>query len=135
MGIAAKAPRGGLAEELAGLRRVMVLRNAEIERFEDQHGGIFAVWDGFMGRGPKPTTTQVRDLVALGLVGGGMADIRADALVGDLGPDSLPRLYSIAQALIGVAFLPDTGDGADDDDAGDATEDDPGKKTDPAPGE
>ena len=114
MGIAAKAPRGGLAERLAGASRVLVLRNAEIERFEDQRGSVFDLWEGFFGRGAKPTAAAVRDLVALGLVGGGMPDEKADALVEGLGPDANPQLFKIGQALLGVAFMPDA---ADDDDS------------------
>jgi len=108
--ISAKAPRGGLAEKLAGRSRKMILRNAEIERFEDQHCGIFQAWDGFVGKSEKPTSTQVRDIVALGLIGAGMDDEKADALLDKLGPDQLPKLYAIAQGLIGVAFMPDAAD-------------------------
>ena len=140
MGIAAQAPRGGLAEKLAGASRALVLRNAEIERFEDHHGGVFTLWDGFFGRSAKPSARQVRDLVALGLVGGGMSDQKADALVSGLGPEENLRLYSIAQALIGVAFAPDAagaagGDEARADAAGDGDGEDPEKKSKPAPGE
>lgn len=138
MTIAAKAPRGGLAEELAGASRVMVLRNAEIERFEDHRRGIFAIWDGFFGRGAKPTAGEVRDLIALGLVGGGMADKAADALVAGLGPGENARLYTLAQALVGVAFVPEAEDLADAAAEAEA-EPEPGpgdlkKKTAPAPG-
>ena len=130
MGIAMTAPRGGLVETLAGSPRVLILRNAEIERFEDQHKGIFETWDGFMGRAARPTSTEVRDLVALGLVGGGMKDAQADDLVAGLGPAGLPALFAIAQALIGVAFMPDAmGDGG-----GDEEGESPAKKTQPAPG-
>lgn len=134
MGIAAQAPRGGLAEELAGASRALVLRNAEIERFEDQHGGIFALWDGFFGRAARPTTRQVRDLVAYGLAGGGMSDAEADRLISGLGPDHNMRLYRLAQALIGVAFFPDTAEGGGDEPEPEA-DGDSAKKTDPAPGE
>lgn len=133
MGIAARAPRGGLAEELAGASRPMVLRNGEIERFEDHHRGIFDIWDGFFGRGAKPSAREVRDLVALGLVGGGLADKAADALVAGLGPEENLRLYKIAQALIGVAFYPDTVEGGGDE-PDPAAADGAEKKTAPAPG-
>lgn len=133
MGIAAQSPRGGLVETLAGSSRPLVLRNAEIERFEDLHRGIFDVWDGFFGRSIKPTSREVRDMVALGLVGGGMVDAAADGLVASLGPDQNLFLYKIAQGLIGVAFMPDSVEGGGDElDA--APEDDPEKKTDPALG-
>lgn len=131
MGIAVNAPRGGLAEKLAGASRVLILRNGEIERFEDQHTGIFDLWGGFFERGAKPTTRQVRDLVALGLVGGGMADAAADALLAGLGPDHNMAIYQIAQGLLGVAFMPDAaGHGGDDpEDAPDPeAEGDPEKK-------
>lgn len=132
MGIAAKAPRGGLAEDLAGASRVMVLRNAEVERFEDLRRGMFAIWEGFFGAGTKPGVGEVRDLVALGLVGGGMPSTKADALVGSLGPAENPRLYTIAQALVGVAFYPDAD--ADQDDAGAAPPDPDDKKKGPSGG-
>lgn len=41
MTIAAEAPRGGVSEEIGGVTYVFVLRNREIERFEDKHRGIF----------------------------------------------------------------------------------------------
>jgi hypothetical protein len=115
----------------------MVLGNAEIERFEDKYTGIFETWDGFYGRAAKPTARQVRDLVALGLVGGGMKGKAADDLVASLGPEHNPHLYKIAQGLLGVAFMPDLpSQGGEEPAAPDAAagEDDPEKKTDPAPG-
>ena len=51
------------------------------ERFEDKHRGVFVLWDGFFGRGQKPTSSEVRDLVALALVGGGKTDAEADKIV------------------------------------------------------
>jgi len=78
----------------------------------------------------------VRDLVALGLVGAGRTGKAADDLVSKLGPEHNQHLYSVAQGLLGVAFMPDLpSQGGDEpnplgDDAGDAPE----KKTDPAPG-
>ena len=121
------APRGGLVETLAGARRALVLRMAEIERFEDRHGGIFAAWDGFQGRAVPPTSAQVRDLVALGLVGGGLPDTEADAVLARLGPDQLLVLFNLDRALVGVAFMPDLAEA--DEDAPDPPEDGPQKKT------
>ena len=108
MAITAVAPRGGIVEDLNGASKVLLLRNREIERFEDAHRGIFEIWDGFFGRGAKPSSKEVRDLIALGLVGGGCKDADADAIVEQAGPDELFRYYQIAQALLGVAFMPDT---------------------------
>ena len=138
MGITAptEAPRGGLAEKLGGVWCVMVLSNAEIERYEDKHTGIFETWDGFYGHAAKPTARQVRDLVALGLVGHGMTGAAADALVAALGPEHNPHLYAVAQGVLGIAFLPDLpGQGGDEPALPDEAEgSDLEKKTDPAPG-
>ncbi len=120
MGIAVSPPRGGVVEKLGSSRQILLLRNEEIERFEDQHRGIFEIWDGFFGRSTSPNSTEVRDLVALGLVGGGMKDADADALVAAQGPDQLLHLRTLAQGVLGVAFVPDAlaesdGAGAEED--------------------
>ena len=108
MSITAVAPRGGIVEEIDGATHVLLLRNREIERFEDLHRGIFDLWDGFFGRGNKPTSKEVRDLIALSLVGGGKKDMEADRLVEQASPADLFRYYQIAQAVLGVAFMPDS---------------------------
>ena len=107
MAITAEAQRGGIVETIGDATYSFKLRNREIERFEDKYRGIFDLWDGFFSRGTKPTSKEVRDLVALGLVGGGMKDAQADAVINDCTPEDLLRLYQIAQALLGVAFMPD----------------------------
>lgn len=113
MAITAEAPRGGVVEEIDGVTYTLILRNREIERFEDKHRGIFEVWDGFFGRGKKPTTTEVKDLLALALVGGGRNDKQADLIVESGGPEMLFKFYQIAQAVLGVAFMPDAFDEAE----------------------
>lgn len=110
MTITAEAPRGGLVEELGEATHTFVLRNREIERFEDKHRGIFDLWDGFYRGGTKPTSKEVRDLLALALVGGGMKDVQADEVLKGCTPGDLLRLYAIAQAVLGAAFMPDVGD-------------------------
>jgi hypothetical protein len=107
MAITAEAPRGGVVEYLSGTSYTFILRNREIERFEDKHRGIFELWDGFFGGGKKPNSKEVRDLLALALVGGGKKDHEADKIISGCGPEDLMRLYAIAQATIGVAFMPD----------------------------
>ena len=136
MGITAatEAPRGGLAEQLGAKRCILVLGNAEIERFEDKHTGIFETWDGFYGRAAKPTARQVRDLVSLGLVGGGMNGAAADALVAGLTPEHNPHLYTVAQGILGVAFMPDLPSQGGEEPAAPDEGGDPEKKTGPAPG-
>lgn len=107
MGITATA--AAYEEEIDGASRRLLLRNGEIERFEAQHApvGIYEVFDGLMGRGRMPGVTQVRDIVALGLVGGGMSDRAAEDLVTGLGPDHNMALLAIAKRLLGVTFFPE----------------------------
>ena len=110
MAITAKAERGGIVETIGDASYSFKLRNREIERFEDQHRGIFDLWEGFFGRGTKPNSKEVRDILSLGLVGGGMKDAEADAVISKCTPEDLMRLFQIAQAVLGVAFMPDVGD-------------------------
>jgi hypothetical protein len=107
MAITAKAPRGGVVEIVGSASHVFLLRCAEIERFEDQHRGIFDLWDGFFGRGQKPTSKEVKDLLALALVGGGKTDAQADKIIENGGAEMLLRYYQIAQAVLGIALMPD----------------------------
>ena len=60
MAITADAPRGGVVEEIDGVTYTFLLRNREIERFEDKHRGIFEVWDGFFKRGIKPSYKELK---------------------------------------------------------------------------
>lgn len=106
MPIAANAPAGGTLEQLGGESRPLILRNGEIERFERQHGlGIFAMLDQLLGKG-EPQARHCRDLVALGLVGGGLNDKAADRLVDDLPPSENHRVRAMAQDLLFAAFIP-----------------------------
>jgi len=107
MAITAEAPRGGLVEELGGISYTFILRIKEIERFEDKHRGIFEFWDSFFERSSKPTSLEIKDLLALGLVGGGLKDQEADAVIEECSPADYLRLYQIAQAVLGIAFMPD----------------------------
>ena len=86
----------------------LVLRNGELERFEEQYApfGIFELWDQLTGRASPPQVRHVRDLVALGLVGGGMSDRAADTLLADLPPSENMALRGVALRLLGVTFLP-----------------------------
>ncbi|WP_282026860.1 GTA-gp10 family protein [Limimaricola cinnabarinus] len=109
MAIAAQPPKGGIVAELGGKSRPLLLRNAEIERFEDLHGiGIFAILDQMtVGRGVTVQARHVRDLVALGLVGAGMPDRAADDIVSSLPPAQNIPLRQIALDLILIAFTPE----------------------------
>jgi hypothetical protein len=107
MTITAEAPRGGIVEYLGDASHVFLLRNREIERFEDKHCGIFELWDGFFSGGKKPSSREVRNLIALALVGGGKKDHEADEIINRCTPADLLRLYAIAQAAVGTAFMPD----------------------------
>ncbi|MCZ4351531.1 GTA-gp10 family protein [Roseovarius aestuarii] len=106
MPITAQAPAGGIVEQLGGESRPLVLRNCEIERFEAQHDlGIFGLLDQLLGKG-SVQARHCRDLVALGLVGGGLADKSADKILDDMPPHENARVRAIAQDLIFAAFLP-----------------------------
>lgn len=101
------ARSGVLVEKIDGTDYPLRLRNAEIERFEDQFDfGIFELWDQIMGRGRPPKAGHVRDLVALALVGAGMSDLAADKLIASLGPDHNFALRAVAQRVLGAAFFP-----------------------------
>lgn len=93
-------------EDLGGRRRKLKLRNAEIERFEALHGGIFDLWRQLIGEVPGLKVTACRDLVALALVGGGCPDREAERIVADLAPSENFRLRGIAQRALGLAFFP-----------------------------
>lgn len=120
-GVLEAAPRGGLREEFAGQHYSLILRNSEIERFEDLHRGVFDLWDGFFRHGSKPSVSECRDLLSLGFVGGGLAEDVAATLVGGLSPAENHRIYAIAQGLLGVAFMPDSVDGGGDEPDPDAS--------------
>lgn len=98
----------GLTERIGNQDRPLLLRNGELERFEAQYApfGIFELFDQLFGRGPAPQVRHVRDLVALGLVGGGMGDRAADDLVASLPPSENMHLRAVAQRLLGVTFIP-----------------------------
>lgn len=110
MAITADAPRGGVVDEIDGVTYTLILRNREIERFEDKHRGIFELWDGFFDRGSRPSSREVKDIIALALVGGGLTDLKADKVVEKGGPESLMKFYQLAQSVVGVAFMPDVFD-------------------------
>lgn len=113
MSITAEAPRGGVVEYIGDTSYTFRLRNREIERFEDKYRGIFELWDGFFGRGTKPSSSELRDLLALALVGGGMKDHEADEIMAKCSPADLMRLFQIGQAALGVAFMPDAVEAAE----------------------
>ena len=108
MAITQDPPRGGILAELGGKSRPLLLRNAEIERFEGQHNiGIFAMLDRLFGKADAPQARHIRDLVALGLVGGGMSDRVADEMVSAMPPNENHNLRQIASDLVLMAFVPD----------------------------
>jgi len=124
MRLADTPPRGGLIEELGGAPRVLLLTLAQIERFEDLAGSIYAVYDGLIGRGATPKLRTLRTLVALALVGGGMSEAEADRVVAaEAQPENALRLRQVALGTLGAAFVPDW------DDDGDGEEDGGAEKT------
>lgn len=92
---------------IGGAERRLILRNGEIERFELQYApfGAFELFDQLYGRGPAPQVRHVRDIVALGLVGGGMSSQAADDLIAAQPPEENLYLRALAQRLMGQTFL------------------------------
>lgn len=93
-------------EDLGGRRRKLKLTNAEIERFEALHSGVFDMWRQLIGEAPGLKAGACRDLVALALVGGGCPDREADRIVAELPPSDNFRIRGIAQRALGLAFFP-----------------------------
>jgi len=106
MAVSAVAPIGGCVAQLGGRSYPLVLRNGEIERFERQHDiGVFDVFDKLLGNGVAQVR-HIRDLIALGLVGGGLSDMEADAIVSELPPSENLKMRGVAQNLLVAAFIP-----------------------------
>ena len=105
------APVGGIVAKIDDANRPLVLRNAEIEQFEEHHAplGIFEMLDRLCGRLDHPQARHVRDLVALGLMGAGMSHASAEAMLKKLGPDQNVALRAVATDLVMAAFLPPKG--------------------------
>lgn len=99
---------GVLREAVGDKELPLLLRNSEIERFEERYApfGIYGLWDQLNGRGSAPQVRHVRDLIALGLVGAGMADRAADKIIGDLPPSENLNLRATAARLLMVTFVP-----------------------------
>lgn len=97
-----------LEEVIGGKPCRLLLRNGEIERFEAQYApfGVFELFDQLAGRGLAPQVRHVRDIVALGLVGGGLDSRSADAFVAALPPSENIGLRATAWRLLGVTFIP-----------------------------
>ncbi len=104
MSVAAKAPLGGISAQIGTRTFPLILRNGEIERFEEQHDvGIFAVLDALISGNSQ--ARHVRDIVALGLIGGGMRDAAADKMVSELEPHHNIALRAVARDLVMTAFV------------------------------
>ncbi len=99
-----------LIEPVGGVARPLVITNKEIERFEDLHPntGVFELWDQLSRQGRRaPLVGHVRDMVTLAMIGGGMNDLAADALMASLGPEHNEQLRALAFRALGVALFPD----------------------------
>lgn len=118
MPITAKAPSGGTVEQLGGESRPLLLLQGDIERFEAEYDvSIFDILNRLLGDGDIQSR-YCRDLVALGLVGGGLTDRTADALVAELPPYENHRVRAMAQDLVAAAFIPPDDGKKKDDQAG-----------------
>ncbi|MEL7281347.1 MAG: GTA-gp10 family protein [Pseudomonadota bacterium] len=107
MSILAEAPLGGIVGEINGNSYPMVLRIAEIERFEKHHDfGVFGLFDQLLDRGGSVKLTYCRDIVALSLIGGGLTERAADQVLADCPTHAALALRGLAQELLLAAFVP-----------------------------
>ena len=72
-----------------------------------KHRSIYEFSDGYFRDGKRGGVSEVMDIVALGLVGAGMTDKEADAVVRSVGTKGLQRLEMIAIGLLGAALIDD----------------------------
>lgn len=93
-------------EQIGGRQRRLLITNAEIERFEAQHIGMYDLWDQLFGHKPGLKVTHVRDIVALALVGGGAPDAEAETLIASMGPEHNVALRDMARRAVGLAYFP-----------------------------
>ena len=107
MAVSATAPLGGIVADLGGRSRPLILRNAEIERFEEHYApfGFFEFMGQLLGRG-HPQARHCRDIVALGLIGGGLSSGEADKIMADIPPADLMKIRLVAHDLVMAAFAP-----------------------------
>lgn len=114
--MSAEPERGTVLATFGGQQRVLRLTQAAIERWEDQHPrGIYGLYYDWVGKDTKawPTATEMVDLVALALEGGGMAAADARALLRDLGPACCLQCLHAGVAAIEAALTPDAEVAAD----------------------
>ena len=118
---------GAFKFELNGRKITFRLRLGEIERFDDAHGangrGILAVFQDFQSDNRSPSLQEVKDLVALAMVGGGEIDEpEAQKIVDKMESTDILRYQQIAQyaVLLGLSNYDDIvlAENEDDDDDG-----------------
>lgn len=104
MSILAQAPIGGITADLGGETRPLNLLQGGIERFERQHKhGIYRLF--LEVSSGTALSYHCRDVVALGLVGGGMTDKQADDLMQTLRSQDIIQIQSITIELLRAAFV------------------------------
>lgn len=104
------ADRGEILEELWGRERLLRLRMGELERLEEICArGVYGLLQAFVATDSRQDVTlrEVRTIVALGLVGGGMSEAAADRQVQKAQPSDAVRLRIVAQAVLTAALLPE----------------------------
>ena len=114
------APVGGIMGDLGGESRPMILTLAEVERFEEQYSpiGIFDVLGRILDPKSSPQVRHCRDIVILGLIGGGMDPKAANDLVMKQPLAQSLVVRNLAQQLLFAAFIPPTEDDDDTPPAG-----------------
>ena len=101
---------GAIKAEIGGVELTLRLRLGEIERWEDKHPrGFYAFFQAMLKMDASedaPKLREVRDLLALAIVGGGKTEAEAKEVMGREGPEAMIRHRTLAQGLLMATLIP-----------------------------
>ena len=100
------APRGAIKGTVGDREYVFCLTMGAIERWEDKHPSGIYRFLADIGEG-KVTLSESKDLLAVGLVGAGMTDKEAKAVVDSWKARDIFDLPPLASRLINESVFPD----------------------------
>ena len=100
------APRGAIKGTVGDKEYVFRLTMGAIERWEDKHPTGIYRFLADIGEG-KVTLSASKDLLAVGLVGAGMPEREAKAVVDSWNPRDIFDLPPLASKLINESVFPD----------------------------
>ena len=108
----APAPAGTCRAELGGSERPLKITLGEIERFEDAvPGGFYDFFARLMDSdGGRPRLREIRLLLHLALVGGGLSESEATEVMRREGPDRMLHHVGVARDVMVVTLIPNPED-------------------------